>query len=274
MPNANTDPADVINRALDDVGAQPITDIRDGSNEQRVAVRHYGPTIRELLRAAPWNFARKERSLSLAKDRTNTDGTVPIDVPMPWLYEYLLPQDCVKLRFVPQLTPQQPTSDPPQTTNPGIQGTYYGAWPAPYVIANDVGVPNEDESIGVTVILTNVQNALGVYTAAVMNPVLWDPLFMQGVVALLAAKFALPLAADKKLALEMRQQQIAIAKDIIGQARVANGNESWTTVDHLPDWIRVRGSGGWPGGFWTSNQPGLGNFSGWDSLYFPDGSAY
>src|SRR6266566_4276081 len=104
---STTNATDVVNRALDAVGAKEIPELYDGSDESRVAIRHFGPTVRELLRAAPWNFARKQKVLDLVKDRTNTDSTLSTDVPVPWLYEYLYPQDCVKLRFIPQLTPPQ-----------------------------------------------------------------------------------------------------------------------------------------------------------------------
>ncbi len=277
MSNPTDDMVDVCNQALDEIGAPSIDEIREGSPSANAALRQYGPTVRALLRAAPWNFARKQRPLDLAKDVTNTDGTLPTDVPAPWRYEYLYPQDCIKLRFVPQVSSAQPMV-PALMTNLSPPPTQSSMGPAPYVIGNDLAVATDsgsaDEMIGVTVILTNVFQAQIVYTAAVLNPTLWDSQFLGGVVAMLAARFAMPLAPDKKLALEMRGQQIAIVKDVVGQARVSNGDEDWMTVDHLPDWIRVRGYGGWPSGFWTSNIPGLGPFSGWESLSFPDGSAY
>ncbi len=274
MANPPTTAADVVNQALDEVGAQEIPEMYDGSRESRVAIRHYGPTIRALLRSAHWNFARKLSTLSLAKDATNTDGTLPTDVPQPWLYEYLYPQDCVKVRFVPWLAPPI-NEDPPLMTGLPAQLTISpGNHPAPFVIGTDL-LSGPDQT-GISVILTNVQNAQAVYTAAVFDPQQWDATFMQAVVAMLAARFAMPLVDDKKLALEMRNQQIAIVKDLVGQARVSDGNETWTTTDHIPDWFRVRGFGGWPFGFWNANVPGgAGLLCGsWDSLFLPDGSAY
>jgi hypothetical protein len=87
---------------------------------------------------------------------------------------------------------------------------------------------------------------------------------------------------DKKFALQLRAQQIAIAKDAIMQARVSDGDEGWNTVDHTPDWIAIRGRGGsrWgAGGLWGGYADGGGDGLGvlgygWGSCSFADGSAY
>lgn len=250
----------------------PIAEMRQGGNIANTALRHYGPTVRSLLRSAHWNFARKQQPMLLAKDATNTDGSVPIDVPPPWLYEYLYPQDCIKVRFVPQLAAPEPLT-PPLMTNLPVSPIYSGTYPAPFVIGTDL--LSGPDSTGINVILTNVKGAMLVFTAMISDPQQWDALFMDTVVALLAAKFAMPLVQDKKLALEMRAQSIAIVKDMLGQARVSDGNEGWSTVDHTPDWMRIRRSGGWPSGFFTSNIPGSpGNFLGFDSIWLPDGSSF
>src|SRR5690349_17234784 len=120
MANPLTSATDVVNQALDEVGAPEIPELYDGSKEARVALRHYGPTIRALLRSAHWNFARKMAPLDLAKDASNADGTVPTDVPQPWLYEYLYPQDCVKARFVPWLSPPIDEEPPLMTNLPAV----------------------------------------------------------------------------------------------------------------------------------------------------------
>lgn len=262
MANPNTMPADVVNRALDLIGCPAIAEMSEGSVPARAATRNYGPTVRDLLRSAPWNFARKTVTMDLMFSALNGDP-----VPIPWIFEYQYPQDCVKVRFVPALTTPPPGLVPPLMTNMSpVLPTVSTSRPAPFVIATDHEL---------NVILTNVQDAMLVYTAAIFNPELWDALFMEGVVTLLAAKLAMPCVDDKKLALAMRQQQTAAAKDVVGEARATNGNEAWSTADHYPDWLRIRGAGGWPWGFFTANIPGGGlGFCGYDSLWWPDGSAY
>lgn len=271
MPNPTNSAVHVVNQALDAIGAKTISEMRDGSKEANVALRHYGPRMRDLLRATHWNFARKDFRMALAKDRNNTDGTVPTDVPRPWRYEYLYPQDCIKVRWVPSWGDLDDTEDPPLMTNLAPLSTVSGECPAPFVIGNDLSITTED--IGVGVILTNVRNARLIYTAAVTNPQLWDPLFMTGLVGLLASWLALPCLDDKKFAMEMRSQQIVLVKDLISQARVQNGNEGWQTVDNLPDWVRIRGAGRWPYGFIGANPVGFGLLS-YDALGVPDGSSY
>jgi hypothetical protein len=271
MANPTDAAVHVVNQALDAIGAKTISEMRDGSKEAEAALRHYGPRLRDMLRSAHWNFARKDFRLALAKDRNNRDGTVPTDVPHPWLYEYLYPQDCVKVRWVPRSGELDDTGDPPLMTNLAPLSTVHGESPAPFVVSNDLAVTAE--AIGVGVILTNVRNARLIYTAAVTAPQLWDPLFLTAFSGLLAAWLALPCLDDKKFALEVRAQQAALVKGLIAEARVQNGNESWATQDHLPDWIRIRGAGRWPYGFIGANPVGLGYLS-YDALGFPDGSAY
>lgn len=269
-----TSAADIVNQALDVIGAKPISEMRDGSREANAALRHYVPRVRDLLRSVHWNFARKQVPLVLAKDRTSIDPRYPTTVPMPWLYEYLYPTDCEKLRFIPQ-SGSQTSEDPPLMTNLAPLATVSGSFPAPFVLGTDIIVPNDThaEGPGVRVVLTNVKAACAVYTVRAMNPELWDSLFEAAAVGLLAAWLAMPCLDDPKQALEIRAQQIALVRELIGQARTVNGNEGWTTADHLPDWIRVRGAGHWPYGTIGANASGLGALT-FETLGFPDGSAY
>ena len=123
------------------------------------------------------------------------------------------------------------------------------------------------------VILSNQPNATLVYTALLTFPDQWDPLFTQAFVAALASQLALPVLEDKKFALQMRAQQIAIAKQALDQARISDGNETWSSVDHIPDWIRKRNAGFRWGAWGPWNGPGQ-LWGGWDSYSFGDGSAY
>jgi hypothetical protein len=100
-------------------------------------------------------------------------------------------------------------------------------------------------------------------------PDAWDPLFEQAMVAVLAARLAMPLIEDKKFAREVRSDNIAIAKASIDTARVRDGDEGWTVQNHTPDWMRARtSSAGWYG-------PGI-LYNSWDSMPFVEdaGGAY
>src|SRR4051812_43011774 len=95
-------PEDLVNRALDAAGAdQVIGNMQQGSREAQIALRHYGPVLRQLLRAANWDMARKQAPLLLLADATGNTANVGTVVPQPWTYEYAYPTDCVRVRFIP-----------------------------------------------------------------------------------------------------------------------------------------------------------------------------
>jgi hypothetical protein len=121
---------------------------------------------------------------------------------------------------------------------------------------------------GRTVILTNVPNAELVYTALMLYPSTWDPLFREALIAYIAGQIALPLNRDKKLGMALRRENYAIAKQKIEQARIANGNEGITDTSHSVDWMRFRNSG-WRGIGGREGEGGPGVFGyGWDSCGF------
>jgi hypothetical protein len=265
MANPPTGAADVVNRALDLLGVSPISEMQEGSEAANAALRHYGPTVRDLLRAAPWNFARKMRVLDLMYDATAIPppGPPPTDPAIttivPWLYAYAYPQDCVRVRHIPQISPVITSQTPPMTGiswNVQITGTQ----PAPFVVTT---------LFELNAILTNVQGAQCVYTSAMFDPQQWDSLFMTAEVALLAGRLALAVVGDKKLAMALRTAASQEAAGALNLARVADGNEGWSVQDHLPDFMRVRGIQSWP----VYGFP-VGALSAWDPLSLPDGSAY
>lgn len=292
-------PQDIANQALDAIGCETIiSDLEDGSREAQVLLRAYSQCLRQLLRSAHWNFARAQTPLTLLADATGQTQGVPSNVPMPWIYEYTYPIDCMKARFVPWNT---------SASNPGIpaaniqtQGTAdnvpivanMGQSPvsnarliaARFLEAHDGNFPAPQEGswwdvqgqspIGSTVILTNVQNAYLIYTKFIPYPSMWDPLFRRAMVAYLAQEVCMSVHKDKKFAATMRAQQIAIAKEAITQARITDGNEGWFSSDISVDWLRARNSGGrYAANTWNDGGPGV-LWGGWDQASFGDGSAF
>lgn len=291
-------PVDVGNRALDSIG-YPFTmgDLQEGTEAANICLRAYGPALRQLLRAANWNFARKCAPMNLLADATGQTANVGTKVVVPWIYEYSLPLDSMKIRFVPANPWQEPV---PVTGNislpevPLTTGFNAAPWigqrlvPARFLVATDFNYPPaagaDVSSIqGVsyqssTVVLTNVKCAQVVYTALITAPQVWDPGFQEAMVAYLAQQIALPVWAkkDRKFGIEVRTQQIAIAKAKIMQARVDDGREGHYAANLSVDWMRVRNSGGWGYGYGGWGGPGeLGVLGyGWDSCGFADGTAY
>ena len=294
-------PQDIANQALDAAGVEfTIGDLEEGTRPAQVLLRAYGQCLRQLLRGANWNFARKTAPLSLLADASGQTPNVGKQVVMSgFLYEYSYPTDCMKVRFVPWngpgLTPPVPQNNIqiPQTPlytgeNPQPQAGQR-LRPARFLEATDPNYPppagsdfNAVQGVspqGRTVILTNVKQALCVYTALMLYPSVWDSLFREALVMYLASQVCLALHKDKKLALEVRPQLIKGVKDKLTAARLVDGNEGWYTNDIPVDWMAARNSGGWRGnggwGGFGSDVGGLGVLGyGWDSCGFADGSAY
>lgn len=282
-------PTAVANQALDACGINfTLGDIQEGSDQANVLLRAYRQNLQQLLRAASWNFARKQAPLTLLADATGQTADVGTTVQVPWRFCYSYPTDAVKARFViwnpldgvqiPTGNIQIPTT--PQTTGQG-QSPLTGARliPARFLVGTDPNYPSASGVAydqvqgaspgGSTVVMTNVAQAIMVYTANIVWPSLWDAQFRQALVALIASSVVLRLQPDKKLGMALRKENIAIARSAIISARVSDGNEAgFANTDHVPDWIRGRYAGGWSGA--QSNYGVLGY--GWDSIGFADGS--
>jgi len=274
-----TQPVDIVNRALDECQISAIGSLEDGSDAARAAERIFWPTVRQLLSAAHWNFARKTFQMNLLADFSGQNATAT-DVPTPWGYMYEWPVDCVHARYVPQTYPQTSTPTPPIfPSNPAPNVTTMG-WnsPAPFIVTsanrpNDIAsnwyeVEGHDPE-QTRVICTNQLGASLIYTGLMQYPDAWDPLFEQAMVSGLSARLAMPLIPDRKEARVVRADNIAIAKAAIDAARIRDGDEGWTVVDHTPDWIRARTT--WAG--WTG--PGVLYYPWWSIPWLEDaGGSY
>jgi hypothetical protein len=251
-----TAPVDIVNQALQGIGSQAfISTFADGSVESNLAALLYEPTLNQLLRAAHWNFARKQRALTLLRAAIGTpenpSGALQTP-PQPWLYEYAYPSDCLKVRFLPALFPPSPVN-PPLTTAPQVMipNTPMANYGTAFVVGQDSDLFDNPARV----ILTNLCQAQAVYTALVDNPDLWDSSFEQAMVYTLGAKFVNGIARNKALFDDMAQ----MAMNIVNQARVTDGNEGVTTSDHLPDWMQVRAQSG-------MLFAGAQFYTGWDSF--------
>jgi hypothetical protein len=102
----------------------------------------------------------------------------------------------------------------------------------------------------INVILTNQSQAIAVYTVNQPNPAIWDSLLQAAMVASLAA-FLVPALS---LHMQLMAAQVKLAESMIEQARVRDGNEGVTSMDHVPDFIRARS--GSTGRYWANGGPG------------------
>lgn len=236
------DPITMSNRSLAQAGArEQIASFDEGSISAINCNLLYQPTFAQLARAAHWNCLRAQRSLTLVKaapgtPENQTGTTLPLP-PQPWLYEYLLPPDCLFVRYL------QPTfQNPPQGTVP--------IFPTPSSINTPTLLPRQEVNFVVAtdidqqgnrskVILTNLGQAQIVYTVNEPNPEFWDSQFQAAFVASLAAFLIPPL----NLNLSLLNIQIRIADQIIATARSTDGNEGVVSQNRDASWIVARGCG-------------------------------
>lgn len=274
------DVVSICNMALGQVGAQiPIQGISpplpDGSTEANACALYYSTVIKNLMRAAPWNFTRKTVRATLLKAAIDPSTGAPSSnpPPLPYAFEYLYPPDCLDLRFIPRIcyttSSSTSSSSVPLTTAPNtnIWPPMVAEVPATFVVANDT--PTLSSSQQIKVILTNQPNALLVYTAQVDDPNLWDSSFVKAAVHSLAAELVNPLARNAALL----TQNVNIAAAIIAEARTNDGNEGLNSQDHIPDWIQIRGTYGGAGGLGVGNN-GYGWGGAWSPMIFANGLSY
>lgn len=176
---------DICNRALQLIGNRNmIADLCDSSEEAHDCNLHYASLRNQVLSMVNWNFARKTAILHLVKAAPGTAEN-PSSVPgwtsshpaPPWLYEYHVPRDLVRLRFItPALN---------QTFNgPPIFSTSH----MPY-LPMDAGPPAQfimgTDTIGTVTPITNITKAdPAVVTAAAHGASNGQTVYIAGVVGM------------------------------------------------------------------------------------------
>ncbi len=97
----------------------------------------YTPKTQMLLRAAPWDSARRQAPLTLIKQAFLNGVASSNPPPQPWQYEYLWPADCLRARFIQQFQVVNSVS-PPLTTGPqNMISPAFANTGIPFVVAND-----------------------------------------------------------------------------------------------------------------------------------------
>jgi len=293
-------PVGIAQLALDAIGINyEIGDLEAGGRYANVTLRAYAECRRRLLRAAPWAFARRNLPLQLLADSSgNTANVSTRSVDPQFIYTYGYIQDCARIRYIPWYPFQYPPVPsgnivPPNNTASAMANTsappYVGMpiRPSKYLVTNDPNEPAAPGSVPIpgtspsssTVILSNVQNATCVFTFDALYPNLWDALFHSAMVSYLASETAVALWAEKniKLGIQLRNEQIAITKGKLLEARVADGNEGTFSSDIQVDWMQARRAGGTWSGWGPYGSPGDWGCwgGGWGgSLSFSDGTSY
>ncbi len=208
MTTSLSTPAAIINYALSRIGSkQRIGSLLDGSDAAKVALDVYGQVRDDKMRVGDWGFARGDVTLTLHKSApaggfyapgTWNDTDYP---PLPWLYSYLYPSDCLKVRaikspllFVPDFDPQPLVFDTPN-------------------------VPTDDDPpSSIKVIVCNISGAVLTYTKRVTDPTLWEASFTEAFTAALG-----PILAPKLVGMQGAQIEAVAELRDTAQADVTQG---------------------------------------------------
>lgn len=192
-------PADLANQALVRMGYAKgrVGNLYDGSAASKKFLDIYAQARDNLLTQREWDFAERNVSLTLLKSAP-ISGYVPPTVwnpltnpPIGWLYEYSYPADCLKIRIVKAVPLFVPNFDPQ---------------PNQAVDTNDNNfVPPQ------RVILSNVPNAVMVYTGQVTDPNSWDVQFVELLAVTLAQVTALALVGAEGAKAMMQEDAAAMA---------------------------------------------------------------
>lgn len=253
---------DVVNLALTKIGIQgSVSSINpsDGSTEGDAASILYEPLMNSLHRAANWNFARKQDYLTLLRAAVINGIQSDNPPPQPWFYEYLYPADCLRARFIIPYFASNSNVSPPLTTSETVIPNLFEGPPIKFVVGNDRDLHGNPTRV----ILTEMQNAILVYTARITDPTQWDPNFLDAATNYLGAWLINALSRNRAQLNDM----VAATKEIIATARTTDGDEGITSADHLPDWIAVRGFSGDFIGRTSWLQT-------WDLIGFPGGLSF
>ena len=185
---------DLCNAALRRVGHYvSIGSIYDGSKAARVALDYYAQTRDNLFGLRDWPFLRRSVSLGAPLKSAPPAGYGAIVwtnayPPLPWLYEYAYPANCIEVRSV----------RPTPVTLPE------------YVISPNIFINAYDDASGNKVVLTNLANAQAVITAEVTNPNEWqDNNFSEALINSLAELFAKYQPAELGVIQELERDKMA-----------------------------------------------------------------
>ena len=260
----------MCNLALAEIGNRTtISSISppDGSTAANTAALFYTPKTQALLRSALWGFARKQAPLSLYKSLLVNGQISATPPPQGFLFEYVWPVDCLRMRFIIPTANVAPAGTP-LTTAQGVTPMYYSPpTRIPFVDAMDTDANGNP----LRVILSNLGLAQAIYTSDMSQyPNMWDSLFLTAETALLGAYFSNALSRDRA----QMEQQVGIVKGAVESARAQNASEGTPTADLQTDWINIRRASGVYGGWGWNAGNGIPWGAGFDQLEAPGGMRF
>jgi hypothetical protein len=212
---------DICNLALSNVRAGSINSLTESSLQAQVCRLKY-PVLRDqLLRDAPWQFARKLEALALTtEDLFN------------WSYAYQYPSDCVTIRRLILNHEQYAQGTQDRTTL--YRDEIYQLQPDPDSQIK-YRVFNQD---GNKLIAANEPDLRAEYTVGVEDPNLFDPLFIQALSHLLASEVAIPIVGAEK-GRKFREDELQIYTAYLNSAIAVDSDEQYEAPPES-DFIKIR----------------------------------
>ncbi len=175
---------DICNLALAKFGQGSIVSLDDNCEEARVLSLNYDNCLESALRAFPWNFAQVSQALA---EKTDTLSG--------WEFVYAYPSSCVKIHKV---------------------------------YSEDNGRVYEKSEFKIfsngteKLIACDIENAYAEFTYLVVDPGLYDSLFVKALSYLLAAEVVDALSGNSQRAVEMMQKYQLVVSEAQFQGAVEN----------------------------------------------------
>jgi hypothetical protein len=193
-------PADLVNVSLRRIGYKlRIGNLYEGSEASKISLDLYAQTRDELLRQNDFDFAERNLNMTLLK-QAPVGGYIPPNTwspvypSLPWLFSYVYPSDCLKVRairgqaiFVMDFDPQ----------------------PIVFMVENDNSYTPAKK-----VILCNVPSGILTYTGQITDLTTWEADSVEMFAAALGRRLAPALVGlnNAKLAAEDEAQAMAVAE--------------------------------------------------------------
>lgn len=196
---------DIYNLACSQVPTRSdVGSVDEDSVEADACNLWYEPTVRSILRAAPWPFATGYSRLAVVFERDySLDWDFDTSPPPDWRFEYAMPAGLLRPRFLSSFERFDLSSRGSSNT-----------------------------------LITNAEQAILAYTRDELGVNMWDEHFTLAVVKALAANITLKLSGKTNRA----RNNLEEANDIIRQARASAANDAdLGRYDSSPSWFAVRG---------------------------------
>lgn len=211
MAHSFVSPVGIAKMALSHIGSETkIESFTEKSKEAEQCDIWYDHSRLQVLEAYDWNFARKRKTLALHGNTISETSTNPLAG--VWRYRYTYPGDCVAARKI-----QHPNAPPDDALPFDVETSLNGQQKT---------------------ILTNLQDAVLVYTWDLANTDMFSILFISAVSHILAHHIAFSITGDRRIKIT----ELQIYRDILREATAMSANEQVDRPPREAPWIRARES--------------------------------